>query len=75
MGLSNSDDIDTIGPIGIDSVGLKENTGGVDASDLGNLTRACDIWGMTSVARIHQNEQGLIYRTLDRNFQLLLFHM
>ena len=61
MGLSNSDDIDTIGPIGIDGIWLEGEHGGVDASDLGNLTRACDIWGMTSVARIHQNEQGLIY--------------
>ena len=47
MGLSNSDDIDTIGPIGIDGIWLEGEHGGVDASDLGNLTRACDIWGMT----------------------------
>jgi 4-hydroxy-2-oxoheptanedioate aldolase len=41
----------------------------VDAAELGNLTRACDIWGMTSVVRINQNDQGLIYRTLDRGAQ------
>ncbi|MFL2665578.1 MAG: HpcH/HpaI aldolase family protein [Dehalococcoidia bacterium] len=72
MGVSNSDDIDAIGPIGIDGIWLEGEHGGVDASDLGNLTRACDIWGMTSVARIHQNEQGLIYRTLDRGAQAVV---
>jgi 2-keto-3-deoxy-L-rhamnonate aldolase RhmA len=72
MGLSSSDDIDAIGPVGIDGIWLEGEHGGVDASDLGNLTRACDIWGMTSVARIHQNEQGLIYRTLDRGAQAVV---
>ena len=41
----------------------------VDAAELGNLTRACDIWGMTSVVRVNRNDQGLIYRTLDRGAQ------
>ena len=36
------------------------------------LTRACDIWGMTSVVRVNHNEQGLIYRTLDRGAQAIV---
>ena len=36
------------------------------------LTRACDIWGMTSVVRVNRNEQGLIYRTLDRGTQAIV---
>jgi len=39
---------------------------------MGNLTRACDLWGMTSVARINLNKQGLIYRTLDRGAQAIV---
>ena len=42
------------------------------AADLGNLTRACDIWGMTSVVRVNKNDQALIYRTLDRGAQAIV---
>ena len=44
----------------------------MDAADLGNLTRACDIWGMTSVVRVNRNDQALIYRTLDRGAQAIV---
>ena len=37
--------------------------------ELGNLTRACDLWGMTSLVRVNRNDQTLIYRTLDRGAQ------
>ena len=65
-GFTHPDDIDSFGPNGFDGVWLEGEHGAVDAAELGNLTRACDIWGMTSIVRINLNEQGLIYRTLDR---------
>ena len=68
-GMTHPDDIDAFGPNGFDGVWLEGEHGPVDAAELGNLTRACDIWGMTSVVRINQNDQGLIYRTLDRGAQ------
>ena len=71
-GFTHADDIDSIGPIGFDGVWLEGEHGGVDAADLGNLTRACDIWGMTSVVRVNRNDQGLIYRTLDRGAQAIV---
>ena len=37
-----------------------------------SLTRACDIWEMTSVVRVNRNEQGLICRTLDRGAQAIV---
>ena len=64
-GLTNADDIDAFGPNGYDGVWLEGEHGNVDASKLGDLTRACDLWGMTSVVRVNRNEQALIYRTLD----------
>lgn len=64
-GLTNADDIDSFGPNGFDGVWLEGEHGNVDATNLGNLTRACDLWGMTSVVRVNRNDQGLIYRTLD----------
>ncbi|MDA1280026.1 MAG: aldolase/citrate lyase family protein [Chloroflexi bacterium] len=71
-GITHPDDIDTAGPLGFDGIWLEGEHGGTDAADLGNLTRACDIWGMTSVARINSNDQGLIYRTLDRGAQAIV---
>ena len=68
-GLTSSDDIDTFGPAGFDGIWLEGERGGVGPADLGDLTRACDIWGMTSIARINRNDQGLIYRTFDRGAQ------
>ena len=64
-GLTNADDIDAFGPNGFDGVWLEGEHGNVNATNLGNLTRACDLWGMTSVVRVNRNDQSLIYRTLD----------
>ena len=61
MGLTHPDDIDAFGPNNFDGIWLEGEHGWVDASELGNLTRTCDIWGMTTVARINANDHGLIY--------------
>lgn len=71
-GLTHADDVDNAGPLGFDGVWFEGEHGSTDAADVGNLTRACDIWGMTSVVRINLNEQGLIYRTLDRGAQSIV---
>ena len=71
-GLTHPDDIDAVGPVGFDGIWLEGEHGASDPAELGNLSRACDIWGMTSVARINQNDQGMIYRTLDRGVQAVV---
>ncbi len=71
-GFTHADDIDAFGPAGFDGIWLEGEHGGVDAADLGNLTRACDLWGMTSVVRVNRNDQALIYRTLDRGAQAIV---
>ncbi len=71
-GMTHPDDIDAIGSLGIDGAWLEGEHGASDPAELGNLTRACDIWGMTSVARINKNDQGMIYRTLDRGAQAIV---
>ncbi len=71
-GITDPDDIDAFGPNGLDGVWLEGEHGAVDAAQLGHLTRACDIWGMTSVVRINKNDQGLIYRTFDRGAQAVV---
>jgi len=69
MGLDGSDAVDQFGPGDHDGVWLEGEHGAVDFNELGDLTRACDIWGKTSITRVHQNQAGLIYRTLDRGSQ------
>ena len=71
-GFTHADDIDAFGPAGFDGVWLEGEHGGVEAADLGNLTRACDLWGMTSVVRVNRNDQALVYRTLDRGAQAVV---
>ncbi|MFN8522256.1 MAG: aldolase/citrate lyase family protein [Chloroflexota bacterium] len=68
-GTSDPDLVDQLGPIGADGIWLEAEHGGVDFRDVSDLTRACDLWGMTSIVRVHQNEYGVIYRTLDRGAQ------
>jgi 2-keto-3-deoxy-L-rhamnonate aldolase RhmA len=79
-GLHNADMIDQLGPmmnaIGADGVWLEGEHGPVDFADISELSRACDLWGLTSVLRLHQNEYGVIYRALDRGAQgLVLPHV
>ncbi len=72
-GITSPDDIDTVGSVlvqtGFDGIWLEGEHGSVTDAELGDLTRACDIWGLSSVARINRNDQALIYRTLDRGAQ------
>lgn len=71
-GMTHPDDIDAVGPLGFDGAWLEGEHGASDPAELGNLTRACDIWGITSVARISKNDQAMIYRTLDRGAQAIV---
>ncbi len=59
------DIVDSLGPLGFDGVWIEGEHGPVDYKDIPDLTRAADIWGMTSVVRVNQNVPGVIYRTLD----------
>ena len=57
--------VDWLGTLGFDGVWIEGEHGPVDYKDIPDLTRAADIWGMTSVVRVNQNVPGIIYRTLD----------
>ena len=68
-GLDNPDLIDLVGPLGLDAVWLEAEHGPVDHGRVGNLTRACDLWGMTSIVRVNSLDYGNIYRMLDLGAQ------
>ena len=64
-----ADLIDVLGPMGFDAVWLEGEHGPVDFGDIPDLTRAADLWGMTSIVRVNENRYGPIYRTLDLGSQ------
>lgn len=68
-GVNDPETVDLLGPNGIDAMWFEGEHGPVDYSHIGDLTRACDLWGMSSIVRVGWNEENLIYRTLDRGAQ------
>ncbi|MEM7022670.1 MAG: aldolase/citrate lyase family protein [Pseudomonadota bacterium] len=68
-GVESAELIDQLGPAGVDAFWLEAEHGPVDFSHIPALTRACDLWGITSVVRVNQLDYGLIYRTLDLGAQ------
>ena len=65
-GHHNADMIDFLGQFGFDGVWLEGEHGPVDWDAIGDLSRACDLWGMASVMRVNNNDPGAIMRALDR---------
>lgn len=62
----SADLIDWIGPFGLDGVWIECEHGATDWEQIGDYSRAADLWGMASLVRVTANEPGLITRTLDR---------
>ncbi len=72
-GNAHASDIDAFGnaavEAGIDGIWLEGEHGLVGPNNIGDMSRSCDLWGLTSVVRINENSQGQIYRTLDLGAQ------
>ena len=64
-GLNTANMVDYLGQFGFDAAWIETEHGPVDFADIPDITRACDLWGMTSIVRVNQNVHGVIYRTLD----------
>jgi 4-hydroxy-2-oxoheptanedioate aldolase len=57
--------VDFVGQMGVDAVWLEAEHGPVSFEDVGNLSRAADLWGMTPIVRVGSTDYSTIYRTLD----------
>ena len=68
-GYNSADVIDFLGQFDFDGIWLEGEHGPVDFGDVPDLTRACDLWGKTSVVRVNSNNYVTIYRTLDLGAQ------
>jgi 4-hydroxy-2-oxoheptanedioate aldolase len=68
-GHQNTDMIDFLGSLGIDGVWLEGEHGPLSWDEIGDMSRACDLWGMTSVTRVNSHDPGQIMRNFDRGSQ------
>lgn len=68
-GYGGADALERLIDLEPDAVWLEGEHGGVDFSNIGELTRAIDLIGASPIVRVHQNEAGVIYRTLDLGAQ------
>lgn len=64
-GLITSESIDFMGQFGFDAAWIECEHGSVAWHQIGDMTRACDLWGMSSILRVNANQPGLITRYLD----------
>ena len=75
-GFTSTDDIDNFAPAmlnaGIDALWFDGEHGPIQPRELGDLTRVCDLWGLTSMMRIAGNDQPAIFRHLDRGAQAVV---
>ena len=58
--------IEFLGQFGFDAGWIECEHGAVTWDQIGDLSRACDLWDMTALVRVPANEPWIITRTLDR---------
>jgi 4-hydroxy-2-oxoheptanedioate aldolase len=72
MGELPPDQVEFFGPLGFDGIWIEGEHGPTDFAAIRDITRAADLWGLTSVARVSLNLPGVIYRTLDQGAQAIV---
>ncbi len=65
-GPNTSDMCDYLGQFGFDAAFIDFEHGGVSWGELSDITRACDLWGMSSIVRVNRLDEAQILRTLDQ---------
>lgn len=75
-GFYSTDEIDAFGAAltaaGVDALWFDGEHGPTTHNELGDLTRACDLWGVTSIMRLGENNQNGVYRAFDRGAQAVV---
>ena len=71
-GEQDADVIEQLGQLGFDGAWIETEHGPIDFKDIPDLSRACDLWGLTSVVRVNVHVPGVIYRTLDVGAQAIV---
>ena len=64
-GFKDAEFIEYMGQFGFDAMWIETEHGAITWEQVAHMSRACDLWGMTSVCRVNSNSPWLITRTLD----------
>jgi 4-hydroxy-2-oxoheptanedioate aldolase len=73
FGLDTLDLVEQFGAAGLTDVAwIDLEHGPWNWADLANFSRACDLWGITSQARVQRNEPQEILRVLDQGIQSII---
>lgn len=65
-GVNDGDAVEAFGQLGFDAILAEGEHGPISWRDIGDISRACDLWGMASIVRVHRNDPALVTRALDR---------
>jgi len=65
-GVNDGDTVEIFGSLGFEAILAEGEHGPVSWDAIGDISRACDLWNMCSVVRVHRNDPSLITRALDR---------
>jgi 4-hydroxy-2-oxoheptanedioate aldolase len=68
-GLNTSAICDFLGQFGFDAAFVDFEHGDVSWSELADISRACDLWGMTTLARVNRLDEAQVLRALDQGAQ------
>ena len=65
-GHQNTDMVDFLGQYKLDGIWIECEHGPTGFDEIGDFSRACDLWNMASIVRVPIGEPWVITRTLDR---------
>ena len=65
-GVNDGDTAEIFGNLGFDAILAEGEHGPISWDAIGDISRACDLWKVASVVRVHRNDPALVTRALDR---------
>lgn len=65
-GVNDGDTAEIFGNLGFEIILAEGEHGPISWDAIGDISRACDLWDMCSMVRVHRNDPSLITRALDR---------
>lgn len=65
-GVNDGDTVEIFGNLGFEIILAEGEHGPISWEAIGDISRACDLWDMCSMVRVHRNDPSLITRALDR---------
>ena len=68
-GVNDGDTAEIFGNLGFEIILAEGEHGPISWDSIGDISRACDLWDMCSMVRVHRNDPSLITRALDHRKQ------